>query len=224
MADIEIALIIAEGPFASRPAASAALEYYATDTGQRFYSNGVSWVEQSMGPTGVAGPSGPTGVRGITGPTGSGLTGATGVIGPTGVAGLTGAGITGATGVAGPTGSTGVVGATGPGVGLTGPTGPTGVTPTFVRGRVTAAGTVGTGSGFSVVRAATGKYDLSWSPAFSTEPVVVVTPFDTGGITTIIASIDATQPPTTTGVRVLTLSGGGASFANADFDFHAIGS
>jgi len=121
MADIEIALIIAEGPFASRPAASAALEYYATDTGQRFYSNGVSWVEQSMGPTGVAGP---TGVHGLTGATGAGVTGA---VGATGVAGAGGA--TGATGVAGSiglTGATGVVGATGPGVGLTGPTGPTG--------------------------------------------------------------------------------------------------
>lgn len=122
MADIEIALIIQEGLFASRPAASAALEYYATDTGQRFYSNGVSWVEQSMGPTGVAGP---TGVHGTTGATGAGVTG---VAGPTGPTGPTGVSTTGATGIAGTTGPTGSVGATGPGVGLTGPTGPTGPT------------------------------------------------------------------------------------------------
>ncbi len=96
MADIEIADIISEGLFAARPAASAALEYYATDTGDRYYSNGVTWTLQSRGVTGVAGPTGATGAAGVTGPTGHGLTGVTGVAGPTG-----------ATGPTGPTGNTG---------------------------------------------------------------------------------------------------------------------
>jgi len=108
-----------------------------TDTGQRFYSNGVSWVQQSLGPTGVQGP---TGAHGLTGSTGAGVTGATGPVGPTGSAGSLG--VTGATGPVGLTGSTGVVGATGPGVGLTGPTGPAATLTTFDIS-LTATGSIG---------------------------------------------------------------------------------
>jgi hypothetical protein len=120
MADVQIGVLISQGLLANRPAASTALEYYATDTHQRFYSDGASWSEQAIGLTGATGPGGATGVAGPTGQRGQ-----------TGVTGPTGAGLTGATGVAGSlgvTGATGVAGVTGPGVGLTGPTGPTGAT------------------------------------------------------------------------------------------------
>jgi hypothetical protein len=46
MADVEIATIITQGVAASRPAAADALEYYATDTKVRSYSNGSSWSDQ----------------------------------------------------------------------------------------------------------------------------------------------------------------------------------
>jgi hypothetical protein len=123
MADVQIGVLISQGLLANRPAASTALEYYATDTHQRFYSDGASWSEQAIGLTGATGPGGATGVHGSTGVTGP--TGPTGVTG----AGTTGApGPTGATGATGVAGSLGVTGATGPGVGQTGATGPAGPT------------------------------------------------------------------------------------------------
>jgi hypothetical protein len=143
MADVQIGVLISQGLLANRPAASTALEYYATDTHQRFYSDGASWSEQAIGLTGATGPGGATGVHGSTGATG-----------PTGVAGATGATGVGTTGAPGPTGATGVAGslgvtgATGPGVGLTGPTGPTGPTGasaalTTFDINLTATGTIG---------------------------------------------------------------------------------
>lgn len=122
MSDVQIADLISEGLLADRPAASVALEFYATDTGQRFYSNGSSWTEQSVGPTGPTGAVGATGPAGVTGAGVTGVVGPTGTTGPAGATGPTGAGVTGAAGPTGATGPTGVTGPTGP-VGVTGVTG-----------------------------------------------------------------------------------------------------
>lgn len=46
MADVQITDLISEGVFASRPAAADAVEYYATDTKVRYYSDGASWTAQ----------------------------------------------------------------------------------------------------------------------------------------------------------------------------------
>ncbi len=46
MADVQITDLISEGTFASRPAAADAVEYYATDTDVRYYSDGASWTAQ----------------------------------------------------------------------------------------------------------------------------------------------------------------------------------
>jgi len=189
MADVQIGVLISQGLLADRPAASTALEYYATDTSQRFYSDGATWSEQAVGPSGVAGatgPTGPTGVHGstgatgpvgLTGATGAGVTGAvgatgpgggasgaTGSIGPTGPAGATGSGLTG---VAGPTGSIGVTGVTG----LTGVAGTTGATGVAGVTGIGATGVTGPSGGPTGATGPTGAG--GWPPSFPSTPTLV---------------------------------------------------
>jgi hypothetical protein len=59
MADVEIATIITQGVAAARPAAADALEYYATDTKVRSWSNGSSWSDQPATGRVSAGTSNP---------------------------------------------------------------------------------------------------------------------------------------------------------------------
>jgi hypothetical protein len=151
MADVQIGVLISQGLLANRPAASTALEYYATDTHQRFYSDGASWSEQAIGLTGATGPGGATGVAGAGG--------ATGVRGQTGATGSTGAGTTGVAGPTGPTGvagSLGVTGATGPGVGQTGATGPAGPTGPMTNPMTTAGDLIYSSTGSTPARLAAG--------------------------------------------------------------------
>lgn len=197
MADVQIGVLISQGLLANRPAASTALEYYATDTHQRFYSDGASWSEQAIGLTGAAGP---TGVRGQTG--------ATGATGPAGSTGPTGVGLTGATGVAGTnglTGATGVAGATGPGVGLTGATGaagPTGPTGSMTNPMTTAGDIIYASTGSTPARLAIGATGAalgvsSGLPAWIARPTAAVAtaPAATYSLATAAAftDVDATN-------------------------------
>lgn len=126
---VQIKNVIAYGVLADRPAAADALEYFASDTGQRFRSNGSVWTEE-VSAVGASGPAGATGPIGLTGPVG--LTGA-GATGVQGITGATGVGVTGPTGPTGVTGSTGAgtTGATGPGHTTVVAHGNTGSTETF---------------------------------------------------------------------------------------------
>lgn len=150
----------------------------------------------TSGLTGPTGPTGTAGTNGATGPTGTngtnGATGATGTtgpsggpIGPTGATGATGpVGSIGNTGLTGSTGATGTIGATG----ATGPTGSTytagngitinsnviSTTDRMIKGIVGASGNIITGSGFTINHPTTGSYYITFSTAFSSTPVGVV--------------------------------------------------
>lgn len=91
------------------------------------------------------GPAGPNGARGATG--------ATGPIGPTGA-----------------TGAQGIGGLTGP----RGATGPSGNTLRISSGFVNGGGTA-TANGFTAQRLSTGRYTLTFSPAFPSTPTISVT-------------------------------------------------
>jgi hypothetical protein len=96
------------------------------------------------GPPGATGPQGPAGPAGPAGPQGPG--------GPQGPAGPQGP--------VGPPGGIGPQGEPGP-VGPMGPAGPAGTGPFYIAGWVRADATIRHGSGFTVVRIATGSYRIA---------------------------------------------------------------
>lgn len=93
---------------------------------------------------------------------------------------------------------------------------------TTVRGGVTSAGSVAKGTGFSVSRTAVGRYTITITSPFGSAPTVVLTGYSTGGVSTFVTLLDAGNPPTTSTIKVQCFSGGGAAFADQDFDFVAM--
>lgn len=153
--------------------ASAVASWFQAHPNQFKGDKGDAGAQGATGPAGPSGPAGPAGAQGSVGPKGdvgpqgavgaagpkgdTGATGSTGPQGPKGDAGLTGA--TGAAGVQGPKGDTGPAGATGA-VGATGATGPAG-TPKRVEE-------------YTAVTNASGVATFTFSPAFSSTPVIAV--------------------------------------------------
>jgi len=140
-----------------------------------------------QGPQGVAGPQGPQGVAGPQGP--QGVAGPQGLKGDTGATGLQGTqgpqGIKGDMGLIGPKGDQGVVGPIGP----EGPQGPAGSDGNIlldglkmVRGSGGGDGTLLQGEGFTVTRASTGRYSITFDEAFQATPTVVATSHGEGTI------------------------------------------
>jgi hypothetical protein len=85
-----------------------------------------------------------------------------------------------------------------------------------VTGRVSAAGAIVGGSGFTVVRSATGTYSITFNSALISTPVVLVALTDTAAAAHVVSN--TTFPtPTTTGFGVRTLN---TSFVNTDCAFN----
>jgi len=148
---------------------------------------GATGPQGPQGPQGVAGPQGPQGVAGPQGP--QGVAGPQGLKGDTGATGLQGTqgpqGIKGDMGLIGPKGDQGVVGPIGP----EGPQGPAGSDGNIlldglkmVRGSGGGDGTLLQGEGFTVTRASTGRYSITFDEAFQATPTVVATSHGEGTI------------------------------------------
>lgn len=75
------------------------------------------------------------------------------------------------------------------------------------------------GTGFTVVRNATGDFTITFTTAFATRPTVMFAPYGTG--VGYHESIVGT--PTTTSVRVTWVNAGGSAYADPIFDFLAVG-
>lgn len=86
---------------------------------------------------------------------------------------------------------------------------------TIVRGQVTDTGSIAQGSGFTVSRASTGAYDLTWSPAFASNPAVVAI-----ADSAVAYAILSGSSTTTTQVQMRTDAGANV---NSYFWFIAIG-
>jgi prepilin-type processing-associated H-X9-DG protein len=90
--------------------------------------------------------------------------------------------------------------------------------PKIVRGNVTGAGGITNGSGFTVSRTGAGQYTVTFSPAFSTTPVVICAPIRNGMLFMHVSGL-----PSTTTFSVIVRGTGGA-VEDADWSFIAIAS
>lgn len=100
------------------------------------------------------------------------------------------------------------------------PTGPTRI----LRGQITPAGAVASGTGFSAAKTATGKYTITPSVAFSSIPIVTVTLLynnnEAGdGSTAIVCFLDTVS---TTEIKVFFLDSSGSAFQDGRFNFIAM--
>ena len=182
-------------------------------------STGAVGPQGAPGAAGERGPVGPKGDRGFDGSPGrqgeQGLPGAQGPEGPAGAPGPAGEG--GPQGPAGPQGVQGPAGEPGP----IGPAGP---------GLKTIAGTVGftgakqAGSGFTSSLLATGSYALDFPVgAFTSFPVVVVSPVGSDAEFRIVKVFSISLTAGTTRVLVAVSSTAGAGTpANGGFSFVAV--
>lgn len=83
----------------------------------------------------------------------------------------------------------------------------------IVRGRVGSTGSVADGTGFTSVKTTTGEYDVTFSPAFATSPINVITLFGAGASAVKILTISASV------MHVLTFVASTGASSDSGFDF-----
>lgn len=99
------------------------------------------------------------------------------------------------------------------------PSGGGGSAQRIVAGRVSSAGAVLAGSGFTATRNSTGDYTVTFSTAFSSSPICVAT----AGIGTSDTYVKHSNfDPTTGSFRVNTMDGSAGTVIDSKFDFIAI--
>lgn len=204
--------VLLSGTHASRPAASAVANgtlYAETDTGQTYQSDGTStWTAwgQAAGGSGLTG-----GTPALTlGTSNSAGAASTGIRTDATIAAFDSTvPVTQAFGDAAATGSAGVAARRDHKHGM----------PRAIGGEVAADGSISRGTGFTVSHPSNGHYTISFTSAFGT---IIGASVVASALVSYTAVIDGANPPTTSGLHILT-GIGGTSFNDQAFSFLAIG-